>query len=67
MKWTDLPSSLQEDIANNFLGYSDGLTENDIVSLNLLSPERLFECYCTWHGLIGWSYRLISVWETIKK
>ncbi len=28
-----------------------------------LSPQEIFEAYCTWHGLIGWSGLL---WDTVQ-
>ena len=31
-----------------------------------MTPSEAFKCFCTWHGLIGWSGHLISAIDSLR-
>lgn len=33
----------------------------------LMSPQEVFEAYCTWHGLLNWSNTLWQVVTDLQK
>jgi hypothetical protein len=41
-------------------------TQAMLDELETLTAAELFEHYCSWHGLTGWSSKLASVWETLN-
>ena len=31
-----------------------------------MNAHRAFREFCEWHGLVGWSGKLVKVWENLK-
>lgn len=66
----NLPEQVLLDIRNNRFwrlpALSDQVTEEMLDSMVDFTQEELFEAYCVWHGLIGWSDRLRQAWDAIS-
>lgn len=71
-----VPRSILEAAAKN-LGWREGDYRKDyrpeddpiepyLKRLAAMSPERVFECYCTWHGFIGWHVTLWAAVESLQ-
>lgn len=72
-----LPPSVVEAIAQN-LGWDDGVhwdgrrtgpaadLEPYKAKIAVMTPEEAFGCFCTWHGLIGWSVPLAQALDALR-
>ena len=67
-----LPLKVLKDICSKRFGSHFGLggigepTEEMLLSLTYDSTDELFDAYCTWHGLIGFSGLLSEVWDLLS-
>lgn len=62
-RFSDLPLNLQHDVLQNILDIDckpADLTQNQLNTLNSLSPEELWNSYLEWNGLIHWAGPLVS-------
>jgi hypothetical protein len=61
-RFSDLPLNLQHDVLQNILDIDCkpiDLTQNQLNTLNSLSPEELWNSYLEWNGLIHWAGPLV--------
>ena len=61
-RFSDLPLNLQHDVLQNILDIDckpSDLTQNQLNTLNALSPEELWNSYLEWNGLIHWAGPLV--------
>jgi hypothetical protein len=58
-----LPHSVLSAICSN-IGCDD--PEENLRIVEKMTPERAFEAYCTWKGLIGWSRTLADALDAIR-
>ena len=61
-RFSDLPLNLQHDVLQNILDIEckpADLTQNQLNTLNALSPEELWNSYLEWNGLIHWAGPLV--------
>ena len=64
-----LPEQIVREIsanANRFYTTKETPTKEMCDELEKLTAAELFEHYCAWHGLIGWSRKLSDVWEALN-
>ena len=48
------------------LGAEDENDTSKDARINEMDAADLFQCYCNWHGLLGWSYTLSSSLDNIR-
>lgn len=65
----ELNDEVRESILNNQFGADRDEEDFDRECNELftsMSVEEAFEFYCSWHGLLGWSGRLIQTLDNIR-